>query len=78
MPEDISVSSFCNIGWMVRAIRQGGWGLTVLFFVSGIQKKMTTDWMPHHMVKIMYVRQPILSIATGQANWFSMPASFHQ
>jgi hypothetical protein len=46
---------------------EGKW-LTVRFFVSGIQKKITMDWIPHQMVKIMYVRHPILSIETGHAN----------
>lgn len=46
---------------------RGKW-LTVRFFVSGIQKKITMDWIPHQMVKIMYVRHPILSIETGHAN----------
>jgi hypothetical protein len=77
-----SSSSSCVIitinkySFRMRGVGKGWRKRTVLFFVSGIQKYITKDWMPHHMVKIMYVLQPILSIDTGHANWFSIPAIF--
>lgn len=43
-------------------------GRTVLFFVSGMKKYIIAVCIPHHMVKMMYVCQPILSMDTGQAN----------
>ena len=70
-----SSSSSCERSASQCHVLLGGWRvLTVLFLVSGMKKKTTIVWTPHHAVKIIYVFQPIFWRLVGQANWLSKPA----